>query len=108
MRSKDIQLGKVYAVKVSGSIAPVRLTGENRYGGYDGRNLKTNREIRIRTAVRLRYEMVEAGGKWVPKIFSRPVVIAGNRLTEHTTNVAMNDINDGGPDNPAQFSNDNA
>lgn len=93
MRKEQVEIGKVYAVKVSGNIAPVKLTGESRFGGYDGMNLKTKRYVRIRSAARLRYEMVQVDGKWSPKVFSRPVVIAGNHLTEHSINAAMDGSN---------------
>jgi len=32
----------------------VRITGESPYGGWRGKNLATGREIRIRSAARLR------------------------------------------------------
>jgi hypothetical protein len=45
----------VYAVKVSGQVQEVRLVAESPYGGWIGRNLRTGREVRIRSAARLRY-----------------------------------------------------
>jgi hypothetical protein len=54
MRKKDVQIGETYIVKVSGNLVPVRLTGESRYGGWDGINTKTKRSVRIKTAARLR------------------------------------------------------
>jgi hypothetical protein len=35
-------------------LAKVRITGESPYGGWRGTNLATGREIRIRSAARLR------------------------------------------------------
>ena len=54
MKKADIEIGKTYVVKVSGILAPVRITGESRYGGWDGVNTKTNRTIRIKSAQRIR------------------------------------------------------
>ena len=55
MRRRDVVLGQVYAVKVSGRLQPVRLVAESPHGGWVGRNLLTGREVRIRSAARLRY-----------------------------------------------------
>jgi hypothetical protein len=55
MKKRDVTLGQVYAVKVSGAIQKVRVVAESPYGGWVGKNLATGREVRIRTAGRLRY-----------------------------------------------------
>ena len=54
MRKEQAIIGMVYAVKVSGKLARVRLDRESPYGGYDATNLDTGRKIRLRTAGRLR------------------------------------------------------
>ena len=54
MKKADIQVGLTYIAKVSGVLATVRITGESPYGGWRGTNLATGREIRIRSAARLR------------------------------------------------------
>lgn len=54
MKESQVRIGETYTVKVSGQLAPVRITGECPYGGWTGINTKTNREVRIRTAARLR------------------------------------------------------
>ena len=54
MKKKDIEIGEMYLVKVSGQLAPVRIVRESPYGGWDGLNMKTKREVRIRGAARLR------------------------------------------------------
>ena len=56
MQKKSIQIGTTYIVKVSGKLARVRITGQSPHGGWSGTNLATGREIRIRTAARLRSE----------------------------------------------------
>jgi hypothetical protein len=47
MKKRDVILGHVYAVKVSGTLQKVRVTAESSYGGWVGRSLRTGREIRI-------------------------------------------------------------
>jgi hypothetical protein len=55
MRKQDVELGQVYAVKVSGRIHTVRLVTVSAFGGWVGRNEKTGREVRIKSAAKLRY-----------------------------------------------------
>ncbi len=57
MRKQDVEVGKMYAVKVSGKMAPVRIDRVSPYGGYDGINIRTGRSVRLRTAGRLQYEL---------------------------------------------------
>jgi hypothetical protein len=54
MKKQDVQIGSIYIVKVSGVLAKVRIDGESPYGGWNGTNLATGRQIRIRGAGRLR------------------------------------------------------
>ena len=54
MNKADVKIGSMYKVKVSGVLAEVRITGKNPHGGWDGRNLLTNRKVRIKSAQRLR------------------------------------------------------
>src|SRR5271157_229511 len=60
MQKHNIQIGTTYIVKVSGTLAEVRITREHPRGGWYGTNLATGREIRIRTAARLRSEVKPA------------------------------------------------
>ena len=55
MKKQDVVLGQVDAVKLSGRIEPVRLVRDSPYGGWIGRNLRTGRVVRTRTAAKLRY-----------------------------------------------------
>ena len=64
MRRRDVVLGQVYAVKVSGRIQPVRLVSESPYGGWVGKNEATGRDIRIRTAAKLRVRLEKIDSKW--------------------------------------------
>ena len=61
MQKHNIKVGTTYIVKVSGTLAKVRLTREHPRGGWYGINLVTGREIRIRTAARLRSEVTPKG-----------------------------------------------
>lgn len=56
MKKSDIQIGSIYVVKVSGRLTRVRITREagGLRGGWYGTNLGTGREVRIRSAQRLR------------------------------------------------------
>jgi len=54
MKKSEVKIGETYRVKVSGTIASVRITGENPYGGWDGINVATKRKVRIKSAQRLR------------------------------------------------------
>ena len=61
MKQKDIVIGRTYAVKVSGAVAPVRIT--ERRIGYNGRanwlgiNTRTGRMVRILSAQKMRREL---------------------------------------------------
>lgn len=81
MKMKDVKLGSVYTMKVSGSLTKVRVTqdlGEyttwkspsgmsqfrrpvSKHRGWSGINLKTGRSVHIRTAARLRAEIPAHG-----------------------------------------------
>jgi len=56
MKKAEIQIGKAYIAKVSGKLVPVRIYSECSLGGWYGKNLITGREVRIKTAARLRWE----------------------------------------------------
>ena len=53
MKKNQVKIGEIYFANVSGKRVQVRITQENRYGGWDARNLMTGRDVRIRTAQRL-------------------------------------------------------
>ena len=56
MKKADVTVGKTYIVKVSGNLVPVKLTSVSQYGGWNGKNTVTGRDVRIKTAARLRRE----------------------------------------------------
>jgi len=57
VKKHQVRIGETYTVKVSGRLATIRITGSSSHGGWVGINTKTNREVRIRTAARLRGAM---------------------------------------------------
>ena len=67
MKKNEVQVGKVYAMKVSGDVVPVKITGEkwsgDKHTGWTGTNTQTNRGVRIKSAQRLRGEVGGGGGK---------------------------------------------
>jgi hypothetical protein len=67
MQKQDIHVGSTYIVKVSGTLAKVRITREHKRGGWYGTNLATGHEIRIRTAARLRKEVNPASNPRLPE-----------------------------------------
>ena len=57
MKKAEIGLNHVYEAKVAGKLAPVRIVEAHPNGGWIGRNERTGREVRIRSAARLRREI---------------------------------------------------
>jgi hypothetical protein len=66
MKKRDIEIGKTYLAKVSGNLVPVRITSESAYGGWNAVNTTTGREVRIRSAARLRRRVDGASSKAAP------------------------------------------
>ena len=58
MKKAEIEIGGRYVAKVSGQLTVVRIDSECQYGGWNATNIKTGRQVRIRTAARLRREAV--------------------------------------------------
>lgn len=54
MRQADVKIGAVYNAKVSGKIVPVRVDSEWGSRGYYVTNLATGRELKFKTAAKLR------------------------------------------------------
>jgi hypothetical protein len=54
MKKRDIEIGQTYMAKVSGKLVPVRITTESVHGGWNAVNTTTGRDVRIRSADRLR------------------------------------------------------
>lgn len=54
MKKNEVEIGGVYVAKISGRLTHVRITAVSQYGGWDAVNVNTNREVRIRSAAKLR------------------------------------------------------
>jgi len=54
MKKNDIKIGEQYIAKISGKLVPVKVVSESPYGGWFGLNTTTGREVRIRSAAKLR------------------------------------------------------
>ena len=50
MKKSEVKIGGVYTAKVSGKVGSVRITGENRHGGWDATNQETGKSVRIRVS----------------------------------------------------------
>lgn len=72
MKAKDIQVGRSYLVKVSGSVVPVRVTGlfgytigrgsrEQFRDGWTGINVTTGRAVKVRSPQKFRGEVSRDG-----------------------------------------------
>jgi hypothetical protein len=62
MLKSQVEIGREYVVKVSGSLTRVKIKGESPYGGWEGVNVTTGRAVRIKTAGRLRRPVTEEPG----------------------------------------------
>lgn len=55
MKKNEVKINNEYVAKVSGHLVVIKILRESPFGGWIGRSRKTGREVRIRTAARLRY-----------------------------------------------------
>jgi hypothetical protein len=75
MKRHEVNVGRIYAAKVSGVITHVRIDeireagwrrhpdggmSRERFDGYDATNLKTGRRVHIKSAAKLRYDVTAA------------------------------------------------
>jgi len=58
MKKREVRVGGIYCAKISGRLVSVQLTGESPYGGWDAINRKTSRTVRIKSAAKLRFEVM--------------------------------------------------
>jgi len=56
MKKHEVKVGAKYLAKVSGKVVPVCITGTSGHGGWDAVNEATGKEVRIKSAQRLRGE----------------------------------------------------
>lgn len=53
MKKQEVEIHGIYAARVSGQLAHVRILGASPFGGWTAVNIRTRRLIRIKTARRL-------------------------------------------------------
>lgn len=66
MKKADVKVGETYIARVSGNLVPVKIREAFPLGGWMGVNTKTGRDVRIRTAGRLRGKAAQAGNFIAP------------------------------------------
>jgi hypothetical protein len=65
MTKRQIRVGRTYAKKVSARVVPVTILGESTFGGWNGRNESTGRDVRVKSAAGLRFEVEHVDGRWM-------------------------------------------
>ena len=61
MTKCQVKSGRYYAVKISRNLTIVKIEAESSHGGWKGRNIFTNRRVRIKSAVRLLGDVTARG-----------------------------------------------
>ena len=61
MTATEIKIGRFYAAKVSRKLTIVKIETQSSKGGWEGRNIFTNRRVRIKSAVRLLGDVTARG-----------------------------------------------
>jgi len=91
MKKKDVRVGEVYAVKVSGQIAPVVIDEAHPAGGWVGTNQETGRQVRVKSAQRLRglWDHYLAGGDQAAE---EPVPVPKPRLVKPEDKAALDKL----------------
>ena len=69
MKKDEVKVGSVYAAKVSDKVVPVRIDAESPHGGWVGTNQETGKQVRVKSAQRLR-------GLWPTKEHAKAIVAA--------------------------------
>lgn len=57
MKKTEVEIGAVYVMKVSNKLVPVRIDRVSSFQGWTGTNLRTDREVQIRSARKLRRKL---------------------------------------------------
>ena len=66
MTAAEVKIGRYYATKVSGKMTIVKIEAKSPRGGWMGKNIFTNRQVRITSTARLLGD-VTARGKRVER-----------------------------------------
>ena len=59
MTAAEVKIGRYYATKISGKMTIVKIEAKSPRGGWMGRNIFTNRRVRIKSAAKLRGDVTE-------------------------------------------------
>ncbi len=68
MTKSEVRIGRYYAAKISGKMTIVKIEAQSSHAGWEGRNIFTNRRVRVKSAVRL-LGNVTARGKRIEREF---------------------------------------
>jgi hypothetical protein len=63
MKKEDVHIGGRYTAKVTNKLVTVEILSESRFGGWDAKNLATGKQVRIKSAAKLRREVTKTAGK---------------------------------------------
>jgi hypothetical protein len=61
VRKTEVEIGKVYACRISRRIVPIRIEAVAERGGWYARNLRTGRSVYVRNAGKLRARLEDGG-----------------------------------------------
>ena len=61
MTKSQVKIGRYYAAKVGGKLTIVKIKAQSSHGGWEARNIFTNRRVRIKSAVRLLGDVTARG-----------------------------------------------
>ncbi len=61
MTKSEIKIGRYYAAKISGKLTIVKIEAGSPHGGWTGKNIFTNRRVRIKAATRLLGDETQRG-----------------------------------------------
>ena len=76
MKKKDVAVGGTYAAKVSGKVVDVRIDAVHQNGGWTATNLATKKQVRIKSAQRLRGKAGKTKASPAPKKDAKAAVKA--------------------------------
>lgn len=82
MKKAEVQIGERYVAKISGKLTVVKLGRACDHGGWWAVNVNTGREVRIRTAAKLRRAANEPRHGLDTNLPDNPILKAMDRLAE--------------------------
>ncbi len=61
MTAAEVKIGRHYAAKISGQLTIVKIEARSSHGGWTGKNIFTNRRVRVESAAKLRGDVTARG-----------------------------------------------